>query len=172
MLLSTQQILVCFLRLPNSCARGQWIWRMPRSAACLGTVNEVSAVLLKCEHLLPTLDSNVSIYMAMYIHSMCQILFCFLRLPNSCARRLSRIWSAAPRPGLWVAQMESTAYMLLSTQQISTQSAFCDFPTAVPEGCRGSGALHASAWSLRWLKCEHLLPTLDSIYMAMYIHCK
>ena len=39
MLLSTQQILVCFLRLPNSCARGlSRIW----SAACLGLVSAVA----------------------------------------------------------------------------------------------------------------------------------
>ena len=35
-LLSTQQILVYFLLLPNSCARGQ---SMIRSAACLGLVS-------------------------------------------------------------------------------------------------------------------------------------
>ena len=57
MLLSTHQILVCFLLLLNSCARRQSrIW----SAACLGLV--------------PAESSNVSIflydsiYVAMYIH--------------------------------------------------------------------------------------------------------
>ena len=60
--------------------------------------------------------------------------------------------------------------MVLSTQQILV--CFLSLPKTVPEGSRGSGALLASAWSLRWLKCEHILPTLDSIYMAMYIHYK
>ena len=53
-----------------------------------------------------------------------------------------------------------------SSQLSSTSQQLCQWAV------EGSGELHASAWLLRCFKCEHLLPTLDSIYMAMCIHCK
>ena len=90
MLLSTQQILVCFLLLPNSSATGQSkIW----SVACLGLVSDVAQMGAF------TRDSIYIVYGQVYtmrmmstfggLHSMLlstqQILVCFVPLPSGCA---------------------------------------------------------------------------------------